>query len=146
MPTIHASVVLVGARALLIRGASGAGKSRLALALLQAADRGEEIFARLVADDRVDLEARNGLLLCRPPESLAGLLEVRGLGILRFPHEPVAAAGLIADLGTEPPRLPDTADSVATIGGVTLPRIAFAPCADPLPVLLAALRARPFQP
>jgi HPr kinase/phosphorylase len=52
-PTIHASVVLTGARAVLIRGPAGAGKSRLALNLIHAAASGSLRFARLVADDRV---------------------------------------------------------------------------------------------
>ena len=62
-PTVHASAVLAGARAVLIRGAPGAGKSRLALALIQAAQTGLLPFARLVGDDRVHLEAHHGRLL-----------------------------------------------------------------------------------
>ena len=60
--TIHASAVLAGARAVLIRGPAGAGKSRLALALIEAAQSGLLPFARLVADDRVELQARHGRL------------------------------------------------------------------------------------
>ena len=85
-PTIHASAVLVGARAVLIRGPSGSGKSRLALALLHAAAQGLIPFARLVADDRAHVEAAHGRLLVRPAEALAGLIEVRGLGIRRVPY------------------------------------------------------------
>ena len=88
--TVHASAVLVGARAVLIRGPSGAGKSRLALELIEAARAGYLLFARLVADDRVHLEAVGGRLLVRPAEALAGLIEVRGVGILRLAHEPQA--------------------------------------------------------
>ena len=54
---VHACAVLIGARALLIRGPAGSGKSRLALALIEAAEAGRLRFARLVADDRVRLEA-----------------------------------------------------------------------------------------
>ena len=78
-PTIHASAVLVGRTAALIRGPSGAGKSRLAWDLIQAAAQGALPFARLVADDRAYVEARNGALLVRPAEALAGLIEVHGL-------------------------------------------------------------------
>ena len=78
--TIHASAVLVGARAALIRGPSGAGKSRLALDLIHAARAGSLPFARLVADDRVHLEAANGRLLARPAEALAGLLRCAAPG------------------------------------------------------------------
>jgi len=60
--TIHASAVLVGARAVLIRGPSGSGKSRLAFDLISAAG-GPMRFARLVADDRAELEAAGGRLL-----------------------------------------------------------------------------------
>ena len=99
--TIHASAVLVGARAALIRGPSGAGKSRLALDLIHAARTGSLPFARLVADDRVHLEAANGRLLVRATEALAGLLEVRGAGILRLAHEACAAVGFVVDLAAE---------------------------------------------
>src|SRR4051812_12205522 len=97
-PTIHASAVLVGARAVLIRGPAGAGKSRLALALLNAARQGLIPLARLVADDRVHVEAFHGRLLVRPAPALAGLIEVRGLGIRHVPHEPLAVAGLVVEL------------------------------------------------
>src|SRR4029077_15340497 len=82
--TVHASAVLVGPRAVLIRGPSGSGKSRLALELIEMARTGSLPFARLVADDRVHLEAAHGRLLARPAEALAGLIEVRGGGLLRL--------------------------------------------------------------
>src|SRR5262249_50773426 len=78
-PTVHASAVLAGARAVLIRGPAGSGKSQLALAVIQAAQTGLLRFARLVGDDRVHLEAHHGRLLVRPAAALAGLIEVRGL-------------------------------------------------------------------
>jgi len=65
-PTVHASAVLTGARAVLIRGAAGTGKSRLAFALIAAAQIGLLRFARLVGDDRVHLEPCHGRLLVRP--------------------------------------------------------------------------------
>ena len=69
--TIHASAVPVGARAVLIQGPSGSGKSRLALALLEATHSGLLPFARLVADDRANIEAVHGRLLVRPAPTLA---------------------------------------------------------------------------
>ena len=69
--TVHASAVLAGPRALLIRGPGGAGKSRLALDLLAAAQTGLLRFARLVGDDRVHIEACHGRLLVRPAPALA---------------------------------------------------------------------------
>ena len=139
-PTIHASVVLVGAHAVLIRGPAGAGKSRLVLNLIQAASHGPLMFARLVADDRVHLEASHGRLIARPPAALSGLLEVRGLGIRQVPYEPVAAVSWVVDLDAATSmRMPEGADAKAIVEGVPLPRLAVAPGCDPFPAVLAAL-------
>ena len=141
--TIHASAVLVGARAVLIRGPSGSGKSRLALELLQAADRGALQFARLVADDRVHVEALHGRLLARPAAALAGLIEVRGMGIRQVAHEPLAVIGLLLDLGPgEATRMPDSGDAQDRIEGIMLPRLTAAPSTGPLPLVLAWLSTR----
>ena len=141
-PTIHASAVLVGARAVLIRGPSGSGKSRLALSLLQAATSGALPFARLVADDRAHVEAAHGRLLVRPAPALAGMIEVRGLGIRRVPHEPLAVVGLLVELGEAGvDRMPDPGGE-AQIEGISLPRLAVAASTDPLSPLLAYLLTR----
>jgi HPr kinase/phosphorylase len=121
--SIHASAVLVGPHAVLLRGPSGAGKSRLALELIQAAP---SKFTRLVADDRVYVETAHGRLLVRPAPSLAGLIEVRGLGIIRLPYEPVAVATLVLDLGSPTERMPGEAAVHTSIEGVKLPRLAVA--------------------
>jgi serine kinase of HPr protein (carbohydrate metabolism regulator) len=140
-PTIHASAVLVGAKAVLIRGPSGSGKSRLALALLQAAQSGQLPFARLVADDRAHVEAVNGRLLVRPAPALAGLLEVRGSGIHKLDFEPAAAVGLVVDLGAEDAaRLPEKAGRTAVIAGISLPRLAVAAAMEPLPLVRVVLQ------
>jgi HPr kinase/phosphorylase len=124
--TIHASAVLVGPRAVLIRGPSGSGKSRLAFDLISAAG-GPLRFARLVADDRAELEAAGGRLLVRPARALAGLIEVRGLGIRRLPYEPVAVVGLVVDLAAaDVQRLPGPQQTRVTIDGVPLARVALA--------------------
>jgi HPr kinase/phosphorylase len=139
--TIHASAVLIGARAALIRGPSGCGKSRLVLALLQDADVGLLPFARLVADDRVQVEACHGRLIVRPAPVLAGLLEVRGLGLRRLPYEPMAVLGLVVDLeATDGARLPSPEARQTIIDGISVPRLAVAAGVDPLPVLHALLR------
>jgi len=138
--TIHASAVLVGSRAVLIRGPAGSGKSRLALALIQAGS-GALPLTRLVGDDRVHAEAAHGRLLVRPAEALCGLIEVRGLGIRRVAFEPLATVGLIVDLAaTDSERLPRPQTAVTELAGVALPRLAVAPGADPYPVVIAALR------
>jgi serine kinase of HPr protein (carbohydrate metabolism regulator) len=135
--TIHATAVLVGARAVLIRGPAASGKSRLALGLLHAAELHGLPFTRLVADDRCYLEAASGRLLVRPAPQLAGLLEVRGIGIRRLPFEPVAVAGLVVDLhAADAKRLPAAPEQVTTIAGIVLPRLAVAAADDPLPLLL----------
>jgi len=139
-PTVHASAVLVGARAVLIRGPSGSGKSRLALALLETAASGRSVFTRLVSDDRSHLEAHHGRLLVRVPAGLAGLIEVRGLGIRRLPCEPVAVVGLVVDLAApDGDRLPAPASRQATVDGIVLSRLAVAADVEPLPLVLAAL-------
>jgi serine kinase of HPr protein (carbohydrate metabolism regulator) len=137
-PTIHATAVLTGAKALLIRGEPGSGKSRLALRLIETLP-----FARLVGDDRVHLEVHAGRLLVRPAETLAGLLEVRGLGIRKMPYEPLAVVGRVLDLVPEADRLPEPNAREAMISGVTLSRITLPSGADPLPAVLAALRGSP---
>jgi len=142
-PTIHASAVLVGARAVLIRGPAGSGKSGLAFALVRAAEDGALPFARLVGDDRVHVEAAHGRLLVRPADRLKGLIEIRGLDIRRLPYEPVAAVGLVLDLGaTDAERLPARESTVTEIAGIVLPRLAVAPDADQLSLVIAALRTQ----
>jgi HPr kinase/phosphorylase len=140
-PTIHASAVLVGSHAALIRGPSGSGKSRLALALLQAAGRGALPFARLVADDRAEVEPGNGRLLVRPAPALAGLIEVRGLGIRQVPHEPMAVVGIVVDLAAaDAARLPETASQTCEIERITLPRLPVAAGLDALPLVFSYLQ------
>jgi len=140
-PTIHATAVLVGAKAMLIRGEPGSGKSRLALRLLEAAGR-ELPFVRLVGDDRVYLENRAGRLVVRPPQELAGLLEIRGTGIVRAPFEAAAVVGLVIELGQPADRMPAAESRKAVLEGVTLPRLAVPPDADPLPLAIEASLGR----
>jgi HPr kinase/phosphorylase len=138
--TVHASAVLAGARAVLIRGPSGSGKSRLALSLIEAPGTGTLRFARLVGDDRVYLDAAHGRLLVRPAETLAGLIEIRGIGIRKLPYEPSAVVGLVVDLAAaDAERLPDIDRQHAVIAGVTLPRLAVAAGQEALPAVLALL-------
>ena len=140
--TLHASAVLVGARAVLIRGPSGSGKSRLAFELIEAGRTGALRFARLVADDRVYLETANGRLLARAAEPLAGLIEVRGVGLLRIAYEPNAVVGLVIDLGAvDVARLPDAEQLKAEISGIALPRLAVAADGAALPRVLALLNS-----
>lgn len=139
--TIHASAVLVGARAVLIRGPAGAGKSALALRLLEAGRIGLVPWARLVGDDRVRLNAAHGRVLVRPAAALAGLIEIRGLDIASMPYEPVAVVGGVVDLAaTDAQRLPEPEQRTVALSGVSLPRLALAASGDPFPPALAFAR------
>lgn len=136
--TVHGSAVLTGARAVLIRGPSGAGKSSLALSLIGAAHTGLLRFARLVGDDRLHLSACNGRLLVRPVAALAGLIEVRGLGVRKLDYETRAVVGLVVDLSaSDAERLPSPGSAV--LEGISVPRLAIAVQAAPLQVVMASI-------
>lgn len=121
---VAASCVLLGARAVLIRGRPGSGKSTLARRLVEAP--APFPFARLVADDGTRLRAAAGRLVAGPPETIAGRIEVRGLGLAAVPFEPCARVALVADLvpAGEVARLPDEAALSAELLGIRLPRVA----------------------
>ena len=89
--TIHASCVAFGDIGILLRGEPGAGKSDLALRLI-------ETGAALVADDRVVLNSASGTITAHPPPTLAGMLEVRGVGLFRLPNVDGVPLRLICDL------------------------------------------------
>jgi serine kinase of HPr protein (carbohydrate metabolism regulator) len=102
MDQVHGSSVEIEGAGLLIRGAPGSGKSDLALRLIDAG-------AKLIADDRVDVRMTEGRILLSAPPATAGLLEVRGLGIVRLPAAADVALELIVDLRApeEIERLPE---------------------------------------
>ena len=110
---------------ILLIGKSGSGKSDLALRLIAAG-------AQLVADDRTDLYVHQGTLYATSPARIAGLLEVRGVGILAFPHAKQAKVTLVAELGKAPQRLPDHRSfrvpaALRLLSGAAPPRPAPAP-------------------
>jgi serine kinase of HPr protein (carbohydrate metabolism regulator) len=132
---VHATAVAIDGRALLLRGPSGAGKSDLALRLIDAG-------ARLVADDQSELYRQGDRVIVRAPATIAGLLEVRGIGILRLDALAEAPVALIVDLvpAEKIERLP--ARFTETILGLALPRIAVMPFeASAAAKLRLALRA-----
>jgi HPr kinase/phosphorylase len=138
--SVHASAVLVGHRAVLIRGASGAGKSRLAFDLILAGRSGQIAQAVLVGDDRVHLEAQDGLLVVRPARRLAGLIEIRGLGIRHCDFAREAVVGLVVDLdAADAERLPPPDALLARISGIEIPRIPIGTGYAALPLVVAAL-------
>ena len=123
-PTVHATAVALGGRCVLLLGASGAGKSDLALRLI---DHGW----RLVADDHVVLAQEKGVLWASAPPQLAGLIEVRGVGIVPEPALARAPVVLALDLATLPDRLPDPARR--DLAGVAIPWLGFDGCGDSAP-------------
>ena len=114
----QATCVAIGERGMLIEGASGTGKSSLALALI---DRG----ARLVGDDGVLLERRGERLWALPPPTISGLLEVRNVGLVTLPASPAPLA-LVLRLDADAPRLPETAER-AVLAGMDVPLIRLNP-------------------
>jgi len=102
MTLVHGTCVAIQGRGVLLRGPSGGGKSDLALRLI---DGG----ALLVADDQTRLERHGRNLIASPPETIAGMLEVRGLGLVRLPYLERVPLDLVIDLVTpsEVERLPE---------------------------------------
>jgi serine kinase of HPr protein (carbohydrate metabolism regulator) len=122
-PFIHASALMVGEGAILIRGPSGAGKSQLVLALL-AMGAGRGIFTRLIGDDRVALEACSGRLLVSGHPATAGLIEERGTGILSRNRALSGVLRLCVDLESDNARLPQEGEDQLQLEGIALPRLA----------------------
>ncbi len=120
--TVRGSCVAMDGVGVLLQGASGAGKSDLALRLIEAG-------ALLVADDYTLLRAAAGQLFAAPPPEIAGLLEVRGVGIVRLPIStlpvPLAVIIVLTAAGADVPRLPEP--ETQTILGVPLPTYRIAP-------------------
>jgi serine kinase of HPr protein (carbohydrate metabolism regulator) len=138
--SVHASAVLVGHRAVLIRGPSGAGKSRLTFDLVLAGRAGQIPQAMLVGDDRVHLEATNEQLVVRPAGELAGLIEIRGLGVFSCDFAPEAIVGLVVDLAAaDAARLPSPEALWVEINSIKLPRIPVSVDFSPLSLVIAAL-------
>ena len=121
----QASCVALGGRGLLIEGPPGSGKSSLALALI---DRG----ATLVGDDGVLLDVRDGRLWALPPPNIAGLLEIRNVGLVTLPAEPAPVA-LVLRLDPAAPRQPEQAEE-AVLAGIAVPLVRLWPDAPALPL------------
>lgn len=132
--TLHASTVAIGGRAVMLCGASGSGKSDLALRLI---DRG----AVLVADDYTLLRAEIGGLLAAPPTGIAGKIEIRGIGIVEMPHMRDIPVGMIVQLTDAIERMPD-GPSTRTIAGIDVPVMPLAPFEASAPIKVEHLLAR----
>jgi serine kinase of HPr protein (carbohydrate metabolism regulator) len=132
---VHATAIAIDGRAVLLRGPSGAGKSDFALRLI---DSG----ALLVADDQVELRRAGERVLVTAPAAIAGLIEVRGVGILCIEAVAEATLASLVDLvpSAEVDRLPEA--RCEDVLGVAVPLIALSPFeASAAAKLRLALRA-----
>lgn len=114
--TLHVSAVAIAGRAVLIGGRSGTGKSDLALRLI---DRG----AVLISDDYTHVRREKGQAIASAPATIAGKIEVRGVGIVELDTAADVPVALFVDLDGRPERLPLAEDSRA-VAGVSIPTIA----------------------
>lgn len=138
---LHGTCVAIEGYGVLLRGVSGSGKSDLALRLID-----QYTDAILVADDRVDIIARDGALYASAPANIAGKMEVRGLGIVPVEFQAEARLRLLADMVSpaQVQRMPDP--EFEEVSGVLLPRIRLAPFSPSAPALLRrALKLQVFQ-
>ncbi|WIY53008.1 HPr kinase/phosphatase C-terminal domain-containing protein [Devosia sp. YIM 151766] len=118
---VHGTGLVLGEIGILLRGPSGAGKSVLSMALLDRWEgRGQPAF--LVADDRVDISNDGESLTMLAPPSLAGLIELRGRGIVSRPHRESAKLHLVIDLVPELIRLVEEEELQTELFGHVLPR------------------------
>ncbi len=120
MIRVHGTAIALGSEGILLRGPSGAGKSDLALRLI---DQG----ARLVADDQTELRREGGDIIMSAPATIAGQMEVRGLGIIALPCIASAPLRLVVDLmsSTEIERMPLPRD--CSFLECSIPAVALAP-------------------
>jgi HPr kinase/phosphorylase len=136
MITAHATCIAFDDLGVLLRGPSGSGKSDLALRAIAAG-------ARLVADDRVALMRDGENLVASAPKELFGMIEIRGVGIVRMEAAETARVALVADLvePTAVERLPE--GRACEVEGVNLPWVALAPfeCSAVAKLRFAALAA-----
>ncbi|MFP6747545.1 MAG: HPr kinase/phosphatase C-terminal domain-containing protein [Alphaproteobacteria bacterium] len=139
MRLLHGTCIAFGATGVLLRGPSGAGKSDLALRLIGRPD----LAVRLVADDQIALTRRGGELWASAAEPITGMMEVRGVGLVRQDNLAEARLRLVLDLSPpgEVPRLPEA--TCCTIDGVHLPLYLLAPfeasAADKIALLVRSL-------
>ena len=142
---VHATCLVVDGAGVLLVGPSGAGKSDLALRLLHAQIRvdGRVVETALVADDQVLVAAHAGRLIARPPLQLAGLMEVRGIGILPVSYRPEVQLTLVIKL-VRPghvERFPEPAPGYPILG-LTLPCATLSPFETSAPLKVALLVRR----
>jgi serine kinase of HPr protein (carbohydrate metabolism regulator) len=119
---LHATAVVLGRHGVLIAGASGAGKSALALHLIERC-RAAGVFATLVADDQVWVAALGGRLVAEAPAPIAGLVEVRGFGPAATDHEKRAPIDLVVRLVPTNAAPRHSEDMTEAVEGIAIPRL-----------------------
>jgi serine kinase of HPr protein (carbohydrate metabolism regulator) len=118
---IHATGIVLDGIGIIFRGPPGAGKSILALGLLDWWEvRG--LPARLVSDDRVEIAVERGSLVMRPAPNIAGLIELRGRGIVGRPHVARARVDLVVDLVEALERMLEEDALTTELFGIAVPR------------------------
>lgn len=148
----HATAIVLGSTGILFVGPSGAGKSACALSCLVSA-QAHKLYGCLIADDQVMVHAVNGRVIAEAPETIGGLMEIRGSGIARMDHIAAAVIDLVVELKTQEDaeRLPPSGRVWQAADGLDLPLITMTwPSPDPFsklaalcPALLTGAPARP---
>lgn len=134
MIRLHATCIAHHGRGVLLTGRSGSGKSDLALRLI---DRGAE----LVSDDYTEVEVIDAQLIARAPREIAGLIEVRGIGIVPMKSRAEVRVTLHIVLDADVPRMPEHATMIS-IAGIDIPSAALAGLEPSAPIKLEMLLAR----
>lgn len=127
--TVHGTMVVLGERGVLILGASGKGKSSLAMALL-ARGTAAGLHARLVGDDRVRIMVQSRRLVGRGHPVLASQIEARGIGLVEVDGADAAVLQAVILLDDASPRLPEAAERWHNVLGIRLPRLTLKPDQD----------------
>jgi HPr kinase/phosphorylase len=138
---VYGTCVALGPIAALLQGPSGSGKSDLALRFVM--EMPPQLDAALVSDDQVLVERAGDRLIARAPDTIAGKIEVRGVGIVAIAFRPEAELRLLVRMSTasDVPRLPEVGAETGELCGLRLPLIALAPfeASAPLKLRLALM-------
>jgi HPr kinase/phosphorylase len=125
---VHSTTVAIAGRGIMLRGTSGSGKSELALRLMEQSGTGlgrANLRAGLIADDQTEVFERKGKLWVCCPKTISGLMELRGLGIIKVKPRAFCPLALVVDLRASAmiERMPEPADMLTTLLGHQVPRI-----------------------
>jgi HPr kinase/phosphorylase len=124
---IHGTCVALAGRAAILLGPSGSGKSDLALRFIHATP--EHLAPALIADDQTRIHADHGRLMAEAPETIAGRIEVRGIGIVAVPHRSQSEVVLLVELaaGKDIPRMPPSPLPTRRLCGIDVPILLLCP-------------------